>query len=106
MASHPEQLRYQLIEAISSSIPYDHPDIEDIDIELVDVIQGKGSSHYIAIFYFSKTEFFAALEMQKFLQDARYEILDAVAMSITRKRIPNITFRVTDVYPEIPTELI
>ncbi len=97
MASHPEQLRIQLEDAISAGIPYDHLYLEDLDIELLDVIQGKGSSHYIAIFYANHNN---PGEVKDFLDgEARSEILDTIASTISRKRIPNITFQVTNRYP-------
>ena len=99
MASHPEQLRIQIEEAISSSIPYDDYRLidNDIDIELLSVIQGKGSSHYIALFYTNSSD---KSFIYDYLEDARSEIMDAVAASITRKRVPNITFKVTEVHPD------
>jgi hypothetical protein len=98
MASHPEQLRIQIEEAIASSIPYDDYRLidGDIDLELLSVIQGKGSSHYIALFYTNGDISF----IRDYLYDVRSEIMDGVATSITRKRVPNITFKVTDVSPD------
>lgn len=94
MASHPEQFRIQIEEAISSAIPYDNPIVDETNLELLDVIPGKGSSHFIAIFYANE-------DIEDFLEiEVRPEIMDAVASTISRKRIPNITLKLTTTYPE------
>jgi hypothetical protein len=99
MATHPEQLRLQIKDAIDAGLSgaiggyTEGFSDDDFDIELLDVIAGKGSSHYIAIFQFTGS---LMNNHQKYnlLDDFRSEILDEVAASTNRKRIPNITFKV------------
>jgi hypothetical protein len=100
MASHPEQIRLQIKDAIDAGLSsalgnYDRdPHMEDFDVELMDLVQGKGSSHYIAIFQFTDHWSFTNQDRYNILNDLRSEILDEVASTISRKRIPNITFKV------------
>jgi len=106
MATHPEQIRLQVKDAIETGIivateNYPHSEPDDMDIELVDLIQGKGSSHYIAVFKFADDFTRSQQDMYDILGDLRSDILDEVATSINRKRVPNITFKV---YKEIHYE--
>lgn len=101
MASHPEQLRIQIKDAIDAGLSgalgnYSHRDhfVGDFDIELLDLVQGKGSSHYIAVFEFLDSYHMTNQDRYNILNELRTDILDEVAASINRKRIPNITFKV------------
>jgi len=100
MATHPEQLRLQIKDAIDAGLSIALGGYalgfsdDDFDIELLDVVAGKGSSHYTAIFQFTGDHEITKQEQYNLLGDFRSEILDEVAYSINRKRLPNITFKV------------
>lgn len=97
MASHPEQLRYQIESAIEvglSTAICNYPHSDEFDIELVELLPGKGSSHYIAIFEFTGEASFSSHEKYQLLGEFRSEIMDEIAAAISRRRIPNITFKV------------
>ena len=97
MASHPEQLRVQIEDSIESSIPYDDPKLVDLDIELLEVIQGKGSSHFIVIIYVNKKVDSSFLDY--FNNQIKPEIMDAIASSTSRRRLPNLSFKFTNYLP-------
>jgi len=103
MASHPEQLKSQIESAIESGLANsicNYPHADEFDIELTELLPGKGSSHYIAIFSFSGEAEFTTHEQYQILNEFRPEIMDEIAASISRRRIPNITFKVSK-YNEI-----
>ena len=97
MASHPEQLRFQIesaIEAGLSTAICNYPHSDEFDVELVELLPGKGSSHYIAVFEFFGETDFTSHEKYQLLNEFRSEIMDEIAATISRRRIPNITFKV------------
>ena len=119
MATHPEQLRLQIKDAVDAGLSGALGGYalgfseEDLDIELLDIVAGKGSSHYIAIFRFTG-DMMTNHQKYTLLDEFRSEILDEVAASINRKRVPNITFKVASALwlllelliakPEIPVQ--
>ena len=92
MSSHPEQLRVQIEDALAASIPF-HLLPEDVEIELSQLLPGKSPSHFIAVFYTSGS----LSEMKEWGYEVRSEMIDEVASSINRRRVQNITFKVTNI---------
>jgi ribosome-binding factor A len=105
MASHPEQLRYQIFDALDSALclidELDEITIpSNLDISLAELLPGKTSSHFIAIFSYNADSAVSQTEVYKMLNNARDAMMDEVAAAITRKRVPNITFKVAGSLPK------
>jgi ribosome-binding factor A len=84
---HNEQLSHQIKETLSLALP------ATLDLEIVDVICN-GSSHFIAIFkpLIENYDYEAGYEA---LEDAKENLLDEIADSINRRRVPNISFKIS-----------
>jgi hypothetical protein len=88
---HRDRLCRQIHEAIQLSVP------ADLGLDVCDVLPGKSKGHYIVVFQPSdpqvSQEAFPA--MQAALEEARGALVDGVAEEITRRSLPELTFRIS-----------
>ena len=83
-----DRLSRQIMEAIALSLP------AELDLEVIDVLPGKTASHYIAVFQPTVSGYdvdagYAGLE------EAREEITEGIAAEITRRSMPDVSFKIS-----------
>ncbi|MGE0708250.1 MAG: hypothetical protein AB7N76_18730 [Planctomycetota bacterium] len=84
---HRDRLSRQIHEALELSLPAELP------LEIVDVLPGKTKSHYVVVFQPTGDEPIGQLEEQ--LDAMRDTLLDEVAAEVTRRSLPELTFRIS-----------
>jgi hypothetical protein len=85
---HQNQLCRQIKEALMLAVP------ADLLLDLIDVVPGNSSTHYIVIFKPTDVEFDIrdGYDQLSLLRD---EFRDEISAAIHRRRVPNLTFKIS-----------